>query len=283
MTFPPRAAITLLALAFLARPALAVEDDLDFDDDDFFDEVSKDKDAKDDRRRSDDDLGDDLGADPDDEDPFEEGFEEEGVDPDLGEDPDWDREEDPDLGDDPPEDLDGPIGDPDEPGFDEDPPEDSVRTARMSSPGDLEDPDESARSDRRPPKAAPAKPAGPARLDLSTDDMEVLGGGYDFSVVAVDLDAVVVELPVLVARSGSDFAGEDFWVVAEFLLGDTKVGEARYLVTQAGIADLGPTIVWVKQHVPVVEERGTIQVKVSRQGGEDPPQNLFSKSAPYKL
>lgn len=283
--------LAVLALALAPTTGLAFDDDLDFEDDDFFDEVSRDKKNKDSRRSDDEDLGDELGADP-----IEGG----------GDDPEWDAPIEPEIIDDPVEGFEDPgIGedpdegfgtdpdegfgeDPDE-GFGEDPPSDA-RTAAVSGSGRelAEDPLDDFPADKparkpAPVAKAPAKPAGPARLSLKTSDKDPLSGAFPAGVVAVDVDAVVVELPVLVARSGSDFDGGDFWLVAEIEVGGKKVGESRQLVTKAGVADLGPTVVWMKQHVPVVEAKGDVTVKVSRIDGEDPPSALFTKKAPYKL
>lgn len=270
-----RALLVGLVLGLAPTAASAAEDDLDFDDD-FFEEVSKDK--KDKAARGDRDL-----PDPDD-DPVED---------ELDGDPEWDAPVEPDILDDPPEDFGDPdegFGDPDE-GFGEDPPDD-VRSASVAPGGGFDDLDEDPPDDfdrpaprksaqpKPPPKAA--APAGPARLSLKTAGKEPLTGAYEASIVALDVDAVVVELPVLVAASGAGFDGE-YMVVSEFMLGDKKVGESRHLVSKATVADLGPTVVWVKQHVPVTDPKGSIQVNVSRVDAEDPPTALFTKKVDYRL
>ena len=263
----PRVLLFSLMLGLAPTIASAAEDDLDFDDD-FFDEVSKDKRGKADR-------GDRELPDPD-EDPMDDAGDE---------DPDWDAPTEPDIIDDPPEDF----GDPDE--FGEDPPDEPRRAAVVPTGGfdDLgEDPPDDL--DRpAPPKRAAAKPppkaapAGPARLTLKTSGKEPLTGAYAAAVVGLDVDAVIVELPVLVASSGGSFSGGEFMVVSEFMLGDKKVGESRHLVNRATIADLGPTVLWVKQHVPVTDPSGSIEVIVSRVDAEDPPSPLFTKQVDYRL
>jgi hypothetical protein len=277
MNRTPRALLFSLMLGLAPTIASAAEDDLDFDDD-FFDEVSKDKKGKTDR-------GDRDLPDPD-EDP---------MDDEIDEDPEWDARDDPDIIDDPPDDLGDPGGDfggdfGDD--FGEDPPEDN-RQAAVAPTGDFDDfdedpPDEFERPAPRKkaaPKPPPKKvaPSGPARLTLKTSGKEPLTGAYTASVVALDVDAVIVELPVLIATSGGSYDGGEFMVVSEFMLGDKKVGESRHLVSAATIADLGPTVVWVKQHVPVTDPSGSIEVNVSRVDAEDPPSPLFTKTVDYRL
>lgn len=263
-----RALLLGVILGLAPATAVAADDDLDFDDD-FFEEVSKDK--RDKASKTDRDLP-DLDDDP--------------VDDEIDEDPEWDAPDDPDILDDPPDDF----GDPDE-DFGEDPPDD-IRGASVAPGGGFDDLDEDPPDDfdrPAPRKAAPkpppkkAAPVGPARLSLKTSGKEPLSGAYEASVVALDVDAVIVELPVLVAASGGSYDGGEYMVVSEFMLGDKKVGESRHLVSKATVADLGPTVVWVKQHVPVTDPSGAIQVKVSRIDAEDPPTQLFTKKVSYKL
>ncbi len=278
----PRHLLAALALALAPATALAFDDDLDLDEDDFFDEVSRDRSSKDPRRADDGEPDDALGGDPI-----------EGGEGGMEGDPEWDAPVEPDVIDDPIEGFEAPAGngeDPDEGFGSEDPPE-MARAAAVSAPRSDEltdDPLDDFPSERKKPAATPAPkaaaaPAGPARLTLKVADKDPLTGAFPAGVVAIDVDAVVVELPVLVARSGGDFKGGEFWLVAEVLVGGKKVGEARHLVTKAAIADLGPTVVWLKQHVPVIDPKGDITVKVSRIDGEDPPAALFTKKAAYKL
>ena len=264
-----RALLLGLFLGLAPSTALAFEDDLDFDDD-FFEEVSKDK--RDKSTRDADELPD---MDP--------------MDEEIDEDPEWDAPVDPDIIDDPPEDF----GDPDE-DFGDDPPDDIGPSTSGPSGGfddfDEDPPDEFDGPAPAPRKATapaqparPAAPAGPVTLSLKVSDKEPLTGAFNASIVALDVDAVVIELPVLVAASGAGFSGGDYTLVAEFMLGDRKVGESRHVVSRAGITDLGPTVVWLKQHVPVTDPKGRIEVKVSRIDAEDPPTELFSKGVDYRL
>lgn len=259
------------SMALASDDALAFEDDLEFDDE-FFDEVSRDKDAKPDRDPSDVPEGDPVMDGPD-------------------EDPEWDMPVDPDIIDDPPEDLGGGLGDPED-DFGDDPPGDLGPSTTAPGGGfddfDEDPPDSFDRPAPAPkpaaaPAPAPAAPTGPARLSLKVSGKEPLSGAFDASVVAIDVDAVVVELPVLVATSGTGFRGGDFTLIAEVMLGERKVGESRHIVSTAGITDLGPTVVWVKQHVPVTDPKGEIELRISRIDAEDPPSPLFTKTVSYRL
>ena len=271
-----RAFFTGLVLGLGPSTAVASDDDLDFDDD-FFEEVSNEK-----RARTERDGPEAPVPDP--------------LDDEADEDPGWDEPVDPDIIDDPPDDF----GDPDD-DFGEDP-EDGFDSdlagpsgeATVSPPSDFdgfgEDPPDDfvLPAPRKPaaaaPPAAPAAPAGPARLTLQTAGKAPLSGAYDAAVVAVDVDAVVVELPVLIAASGSDFAGAPFTVVASFLQDGKTIGESRHLVSRASIADLGPTVVWVKQHVPVTDPSGRVEISVSRiDAAAEPATVLFKKTVDYRL
>jgi hypothetical protein len=235
-------------LAAAAQPAVAHaqdDDSLDGLDDGFLEEARKEQK----KRKGDKDPDEALDGDPMDGDPMEGGFDE---------DPDWDVPPAPvDLGldGDPPEG--GPVDDglPDDSFFDDDPPE----------------------TIDRPP--APAG-RGPVRIDAK--GKTPLAGSFPARVARTDLDSVVVELPVLVARQAVDHV-EDYWIVAEFYVLERKVAETRHLVSRAGISDLGPTFVWIKGQAPVLESSGKIQVKVKRmaEGGES--RDLFDKTASYRL
>ena len=59
-----------------------------------------------------------------------------------------------------------------------------------------------------------------------------LKDNYKAQVLYVDRDSVVIELPVLLARQGSDFDGHSYWLGAEIYADGVKIGEARQQVTQ---------------------------------------------------
>lgn len=182
------------------------------------------------------------------------------------------------VGEDPDEGL-GPVGeDPDEgfapvgEGFGDDPPGD------FASLG--EDPAEDL-GVTSAPSAPAARPA--AGKGLNTDGKAPLAGSFDASIVLTDVDAVTVELPVLVARSAVTWDDSDYWLVAEFTVKGKKVGEARHLVSKAHLSDLAPTVAWLKAQVPVLEQRGDVQVQVSKVGDGGSAKQLFSKTVPYSL
>ncbi len=182
----------------------------------------------------------------------------EGDDPDEGFGP---VEEDPDggLGEDPDEGL---SEDPDD-GFD-------------AEPGLESDPIET------PARAAASAPrSSPKGLD--TDGKAPLAGSFGAKVVMVDVDAVTVELPVLVAQSASSWSDGDYWLVAEFVVSGKKVGEERHLVSSAHLSDLAPSIAWLKAQVPVLEQAGEVEVTVSKMTADGSPSALFSKRVSYTL
>lgn len=259
--------ILLTGLLLWAPSAALAIDDSDLDDNDLMEEVDE-----------------DIFSSTTEEAPFE----------------DWELSGEP-AGDDPAEDLtaigddpDEGFGDPDE-GFGdpaddiaaidpgEDPPGDfaGMAAAPADDGGGFDEFSEDPPADM----AAIAGPSGgPGRSSalLDTDGKQPLTGAFDATVVGSDVDAVVVELPVLIARSASTWGDSDYWLVAEFTVKGKKVGEARHLVTKAGLADLAPTITWIKSQVPVLDAKGAVVVAVSKQtlsGSE----SLFKKTVGYQL
>lgn len=177
-------------------------------------------------------------------------------------------------------------------GDDEDPEWDAPREPRPAGGGgggdrfdddpDFDDPELAPEKPKPAPAAKPAAASGPARLALNISGKAPLTDAFPGQVVAKDVDAVVIELPVLVAARGADHKA-DYWLIAEINVGSVKVGELRSWVSKAGIADLGPTLVWLKAHVPVVDTAGAISLKVSSQPEGGAPKALFTKSIAYSL
>jgi len=159
----------------------------------------------------------------------------------------------------------------------DDPPDDIVPL------GDFED-DEPFEFDAPPPKPEPAAtPASPGRITLEVAGKEPLSDNYPLSVVAVDRDSVVVELPVLVARSrvGVD---KGFLVYGEVFVGATRVAEVRQMVEPASLAEFGPTFVFLKVLAPVVESQGEIKVVVQKADLDGTGRSeLFTRVTPYRL
>ena len=111
-----------------------------------------------------------------------------------------------------------------------------------------------------------------------------LGDNYEATVVFSDRDAVVVELPVLLARNAGDYEGRTYWLCAEVFADGMKVAESRQQVNKAAIAQAGPTIAFVKMLVPVPDAKGTLEIKVgtaTASGG--PSTELFSRQVDYQL
>jgi len=153
-------------------------------------------------------------------------------------------------------------------GFDEDP--------------DFDDPELAPQKPKPAAAPKPAAPSGPARLALNASGKAPLADNFPGQVVAKDVDAVIVELPVLVAAKGADHKA-DYWVIAEISVGTVKIGESRTWVSKTGIADLGPTFVWIKAHVPVADNAGEVVIKLSSQPEGGQPKALFSKTIAYSL
>lgn len=135
------------------------------------------------------------------------------------------------------------------------------------------------------PKPTPAAAAPEAAPTLDLSGKLPLADNFPARIVSHDIDSVVVELPVLVARGGTDFNGESYWLDASFYVAGTKVAETRELVSSTAVAPLGPTVAWLKSSVPVPNARGRIEVHVSQvpYSGDADPKPLFTKVVNYAL
>lgn len=122
------------------------------------------------------------------------------------------------------------------------------------------------------------------RMPVDVVGKDVLGDNWAPSVVIADTDAVVVELPVLYARSRAEFDGVAYWLVAESYADGKKVAEQRIQVTRDAIADKGPSIQFFRMFTPVPSAAGVVEVKVGKattSAGKPTP--LFTRSVSYKL
>lgn len=275
MAHAPR---TLLAMLLLAAPAVA----LAADDNELMEEVDEDIFSSTEEAPLEDwDLGSAPDAGPDDD------FDALGEDPvgDVGaldaDDPAGDLS-DIDVDADPPGDFVGLPADPvedvapeggddeDDFGIDlgEDPPDD---LAAVGVGAGFEDPPEDFGS------SAPARSGG-----VDASGKTPLKGGFAAAVVGSDVDSVTVELPVLLAKTAASWGDTDYWLVAEFAVNGKKVGEARHLVTEAGLSARAPTVAWMKAQLPVGAAKGAVVVSVSKQtvAGSQP---LFKKTVAYAL
>ena len=131
------------------------------------------------------------------------------------------------------------------------------------------------------PSKAPSRAV--AKVSLETSGKMPLVGNYNGTIVVKDIDSLVVELPVLVARDSSDYVGGEYWIAAEVTVDGKRVTESRQLVTRASVADLGPTVIWMKSNVPVNSDRGSVEIKVSKISSTGNIQSLFTKNVDYSL
>lgn len=118
---------------------------------------------------------------------------------------------------------------------------------------------------------------------ISATGKAPLADNYPVQIVARDLDAVTLELPVLVSQSRADWNGADGWLVAEVLVNGSKVAESRSRLIRDGLAELSPSLLWIKAQVPVSQPSGAIEVKVSLSPDGGQPRALFTRKAEYKL
>lgn len=122
------------------------------------------------------------------------------------------------------------------------------------------------------------------KMPIDTVGKSVLGDNWAPMVVVTDQDAVVVEIPVLYARSRAEFDGVAYWLVAEAYSDGKKVSEARMQVTRDAIADKGPSIQFFRMFAPVPGATGVIEVKVGKAASSAAkPSPLFTRSVQYKL
>lgn len=182
------------------------------------------------------------------------------------------------------------VSDEDEPSDDDEPDDDDVSDVRdvartlptpvitKTTPGEeefvFEEPITPAVVD------TPAPLPGPVALDVV--GKEVLANNYPASIVAIDRDAVVVELPVLVAKSRA--GAVPFVLIASVFVGETKVGEVRQTFDAASLAEFGPTFAFLKIAAPVAAPKGEIKVVVSKAKADGTGATaLFTQTTPYQL
>jgi hypothetical protein len=132
---------------------------------------------------------------------------------------------------------------------------------------------------------ADARATPNTKMPLDTAGKTVLGDNWGPTVVIADKDAVVVELPVLYARSRAEFDGNPYWLVSEAYSEGKKVAESRILVTREAIADKGPSVQFFRMFAPVPGASGVLEVKVSKLGSAATakPELLFTRSVSFKL
>ena len=133
-------------------------------------------------------------------------------------------------------------------------------------------------------RSAPSVGQGASAMPYSVVGKDPLADNYEPAVVFVDRDAMVIELPVLVARNPGDYAGRSYWLVAEIYADGMKVAESRQQVSKTSIATAGPTLAFIKMLAPVPAATGTLEVRVgqstSAAGAAEP---LFTRLVSYQL
>lgn len=123
-----------------------------------------------------------------------------------------------------------------------------------------------------------------SKLPFDVAGKVALEDNFPAQVVYVDNDAVVIELPVLVARDAADHGGVSYWLVAEVYSDGMKVAESRQLVNKSSVAQTGPTIAFFKMLAPVPDAAGTLEIRVGQaKGNSGAPEALFTKPVKYKL
>jgi len=111
-----------------------------------------------------------------------------------------------------------------------------------------------------PPPPEPVK-VGPPALALDPGTAEPLTAVFPATIAAVGAGTIVVELPVYVAKAArSPELG--LMLIGEFLVGTTKVGEARQILEPAAILATTPTYAFLKAVIPTATPTGTVTIVV---------------------
>ena len=120
------------------------------------------------------------------------------------------------------------------------------------------------------------------RLPVPTDGKKPLADNYPVSIVVGQMGSLVVELPVLVSSGGPGPAAA-WWLVGEVYVGEAKVAEARYYVSDATLVRGGPTLAFLKLHTPITGEEGELQVRVSQLDEAGSATPLFQRDVLWTL
>ena len=126
--------------------------------------------------------------------------------------------------------------------------------------------------------------AKPATVKLDVVGKQPLADNYDAQVVAVERDAVVVELPVLLGRSRAGFEGGPYWIQVDVLAGETVVATSTQWVDRVSLAEFGPSFAFFKVLVPVKTSEGELTLRVQKLdklGSTGAP--LFTRSVAFSL
>lgn len=124
----------------------------------------------------------------------------------------------------------------------------------------------------------------PGKLPLDTSRATLLGDNWGPTIAFSAESAVVVDMPVLYAKSKAEFDGVAYWLVAEAYADGKKVGESRVNVTREAIADLGASVHFFRLYVPVAAKSGMVELKVGKASGTaTKAEPLFTRSVKYTL
>ncbi len=139
-----------------------------------------------------------------------------------------------------------------------------------------------------PEQMAAAQPveagAKTATVKLDVVGKEPLADNYPAQVVAVERDAVVVELPVLLGRARAGFEGGPYWLQVDVLSGEEVVATSTQWVDRVSLAEFGPSFAFFKVLVPVQATSGELTMKVQKLdklGSTGAP--LFTRTVGYSL
>ncbi len=125
---------------------------------------------------------------------------------------------------------------------------------------------------------------GTSKFPVDVSGAKPLADNWAPVVAYTDVDSVVVDLPVLYAKSKAEFDGVAYWLVAEVYADGKKVSESRVSVTRDSIADKGPSVHFFRMFAPVPAGAGVLEVRVGKAAsGAGKPELLFTRSAKYTL
>ena len=122
------------------------------------------------------------------------------------------------------------------------------------------------------------------KMPLDVTGKEVLADNWSPSIAFTDTAAVVVDIPVLFARSKEDFDGVAYWLVAEVYADGKKVSESRVFINSDAIAAKGPSVQFFRLFTPVAGSSGTLEVRIGKaSSAAAKPTALFVRSVNFKL
>lgn len=164
-------------------------------------------------------------------------------------------------------------------------PKEKVPDASAFNSGDDDDIQIAAPIKIEPPKPAPEAPKGPAtHMPVDLNGKTALADNWAPTVVATDVDSVLLEVPVLYASNGTGFDGTAYWLVAEVYADGKKITESRTQVSKDSVSLKGPSVQFFKLFAPVATPAGVLEVRVSKLvGTSTKPSLLFVRTVSYTL